>query len=130
MSDEFGHVGQIIPGFGCIDSWGVGPFVITAENGKTYRFEDSDRFGPALVKEDGDPLKNPWPRERDPFWRAHMLWRKQGRRLEPDGFTCIWHEPKPHTFYRIDRRNVMLVEGGDEDGKYVEVPRPHQENTP
>ena len=47
MSD-FGH--EVICGRGLhIDIWGDGPFTITAA-GKTYRFEDSDRFGPALVR--------------------------------------------------------------------------------
>lgn len=115
MADnEFGHDAIVSKDF-CIDAWGVGPFVIEV-GGKSYRFEDSDRFGPALIKENGDPLTNPWPPERCPFWRAHRLWRRQGRRTHEDGITCRWDEPRPMFVRRFDKRTCLIVENGEEDG--------------
>jgi hypothetical protein len=110
---EFGHTGIIGTDI-CIDIWGTGPFVIVV-NGKSYRFEDSDRFGPALVNRRGDPLANPWPSERSPFWRAHRIWLRQGRRLK-DEINCIWDEPRPSVVRHLGGRNYMHVEAGDEDG--------------
>lgn len=114
---EFGHFGKVIPGLGAIDSWGAGPFVIADETGKSWRFEDSDCFGPHLVKRNGDPLANPWPGKRCPFWRAHRIWARQGRRLESDGVTCIWNEPKPEIVTRLGCRSFYVIDHGEEDGK-------------
>ena len=91
---EFGHVG-IIGGGVCIDSWGAGPFVIGHE-GKSWRFEDSDRFGPHLVRKDGE-IAARQPGERSPFWDAHRAWVFQGRRLADDKMTCIFRLPAPET---------------------------------
>lgn len=120
---EFGHFGAIRKGV-CIDAWGAGPFLIAAL-GKTYLFEDSDCFGPSLLKKNGDICANPWPPERSPFWRAHWLWRKQGRHVASNGITCVfdWCEAKPTTYYRIGRE-IFIVEEGDDDAGYIEVPRP------
>lgn len=119
---EFGHIAAIGPGF-CIDSWGAGPFFITDEKGKQWRFEDSDRFGPSLIDKKGDPLKNPWPGPRSPFWRAHRIWVRQGRRLE-DGKKCIWDEPKPQIVRMLSKRVAVVVEPGGEDGKVISLPVP------
>jgi hypothetical protein len=117
---EFGHTGIITPDI-CIDMWGAGPFLIEA-GGKTFRFEDSDRFGPALVKKNGDPLANPWPGEFSAFWRAHRIWRRQGRRLE-GGTHCLWDEPKPEVVRHLGGRNYMHIEAGEQDGvTLVETP--------
>lgn len=120
---EFGHSAAIVGGF-CLDSWGSGPFVITDANGKTYLFEDSDRFGPNLVKRNGDMPVNPWPPERSAFWRAHLLWCHQGRLVAEDGITCIWHEPKPTTYY-VERRGrqrwIVATDEGEPHGKEIFV---------
>ena len=122
---EFGHnhlIGALKAGkesYGiCIDGWGAGPFVIM-HDGKLWRFEDSDRFGPALVKRNGDPLAKPWPGERSVFWRLHHIWRKQGRRFADDGTTCVleYTEPRPSKYVRRGR-NKIIVEHGDHDGCY------------
>lgn len=76
MTHEFGHVGIIGNGF-CVDKWGVGPFVMSWR-GKKYRFEDSDRFGPTLIRKDGEPTKKQ-PDERSPFWDGYKLWRDAER---------------------------------------------------
>jgi hypothetical protein len=119
---EFGHIAFRGSGV-CVDTWGAGPFVITVGD-RSWRFEDSDRFGPSLVKKNGDICENPFPGQRSPFWRAHRIWVQQGRRLAEDGTTCVWGEPKPTTFYRLGKRFGMIVEAGDEDGALVEVQPP------
>jgi len=116
---EFGHVYGRSGGFH-FDSWGIGPFFITDENGKQYCFEDSDCFGPSLLGKKGDPLSKQ-PGERSPFWRAHSLWVRQGRRLE-DGKNCIWDEPKPQTVRMIGKRTCVVVDRGEEGGKTIVLP--------
>lgn len=118
---EFGHRALVTELGGralYLDHWGVGPFVIRIA-GKQYRFEDSDRFGPALIKLNGDLRANPTPPSRSPFWRAHRIWRRQGRRV--DGIACLWDEPKPTLLRRLNGRNALVVEAGEEDGRYIFV---------
>ncbi|NQU60150.1 MAG: hypothetical protein HQ512_03390 [Rhodospirillales bacterium] len=115
--DEFGHFGSIGGGV-CMDAWGVGPFVV--EVGKqSFRFEDSDRFGPSIINKNGE-FKAKQPGERSPFWTAHRQWRKQGRRTKDDGVTCIYEGPKP-TFYRKVGRKNLIVEDGEEGGDFIEI---------
>ena len=118
---EFGHTGMIGNGL-CIDIWGAGPFVI-AVDGKSYRFEDSDRFGPCLIKKNGELFDNPYPGERSPFWRAHRIWVRQGRRVE-DEINCIWDEPKPTIVRMLSKRVAVVVENGEEDGEVITTPSP------
>lgn len=114
---EFGHIGVKFGGF-CLDAWGAGPFVITVD-GKEWSFEDSDRFGPLTLDRRGSPHERQ-PGERNPFWRAHTCWRWQGRRLEQDGKTCIWDEPRPTKVKKI-RKLAIVVEHGDEYWPITEV---------
>jgi hypothetical protein len=125
---EFGHFYARGDGF-CIDSWGAGPFLIEA-GGKQYRFEDSDRFGPSLIKKNGDPLANPYPGERSPFWKAHYAWLKQGRRVAEDGVTCIWEPLKPSLAVRKGRGFVLVVEHGDQWSDEVVVLQPGDPRIP
>lgn len=115
---EFGHSSMNL-GDGCfIDTWGSGPFVLNVE-GKSHRFEDSDRFGPSRIKKNGDICENPsWP-ERSPFWRAHRIWVRQGRRVMDDSVSCVWDEPKPTILQKMGVRNALVVENGDEDGRVI-----------
>ncbi len=111
---EFGHIARSFAGFH-IDSWGAGPFLITVE-GKTYRFEDSDRFGPSKLRADGEIAANPWWPERSLFWRAHRLWCEQGRRTESDGITCIWEgsaRPAPTVYRTVGRTKFVILDGED-----------------
>jgi hypothetical protein len=112
---DFGHISSIGGGL-CFDAWGAGPFCIVA-GGKSFRFEDSDRFGPSLVKKNGDVCANPWPGERSQFWRAHRIWVRQGRRTE-DGENCVWDEPQP-TIVRKIGRTFFVVSDGEEDGETI-----------
>lgn len=123
MVKEFGHVGVIGIGL-CVDTWGTGPFVIIV-GAKQYRFDDSDRFGPLFIRKDGNVAENALG-ERSPFWKAHRIWRQQGRRLEEDGITCIFDKPpKPKpTIWRWIGNRRFIVEPGDEDGGYIEEAKP------
>lgn len=116
MTAEFGHIG-FDSGGSFIDAWGAGPYLIEA-GGKLWRFADSDRFGPALVNKIGDPLTNPYPSERSPFWRAHRIWVRQGRRVD-DGIACVWEEPKPTVCRRLNKRDYLIVEHGEKDGATI-----------
>lgn len=96
----------------CIDAWGAGPFVIEVGD-KRYTFEDSDRFGPLLVRKNGSPLDNQ-PGERHPFWIGYNPWRRQGRRVA-DGL-CVWQPFKPdkvRIIVRGRKRFGEVVEQGD-----------------
>ena len=121
---EFGHEAINVAGF-CLDVWGCGPFVISAE-GQSWRFEDSDRFGPALVKANGDIRSNPYPPERSLFWWAHEQWRKQGRRVADDGVTCVldYRSKRPTKWrWQHDKKGRFreVIEEGDEGGGLEEI---------
>lgn len=74
---EYGHTAINGRGF-CMDSWGVGPFVIVAR-GKRYYFEDSDRFGPSFINtKTGDPTNEMIP-PKSPFWKVWKRWKEEGR---------------------------------------------------
>ncbi len=124
MSDSnFGHmatVGKIGSYAVRMDSWGDGPFVLEVD-GKSFRFEDSDRFGTSLLTKSNEVAKNPSPGVRSPFWRAHRIWVRQGRRTEEfeDHWKCVWDEPKPRIVNHIGGRNYWIEESGDPDGKTI-----------
>ena len=113
---EFGHTTINGPGFH-IDSWGVNEFKIIVD-GREYRFEDSSRFGPALHKKDGSLRAKPWLNEKHPFWRAHDLWRLQGRQVGADG-VCKWREPIP-TYVKIINRKIHILSKGEPYGLVIE----------
>ena len=119
MTLEFGHHGCTGKDFS-FDTWGSGPFLITVR-GVQFRFEDSSRFGPVLVNKRGDLLEDPYPPEGSPFWRAHTVWRRQGRRL--DGSICIWDEPRPMIIRHIGGKHYEVIDGGDEDGVVIKLNR-------
>lgn len=122
---EFGHRVWAGSGFRA-DAWGVGPFIITAGD-KSFRFEDSDRFGPYLVAKDGRVLDGQ-PGERSPFWRAHWHWREQGRRTKADGITCIWTPPRPSIVGRVGRNLITIIHGDRTmDGEILIIIDPHKE---
>lgn len=103
-----------------IDSWGAGPFVIKNE-GKSFRFEFSERFGPIPLRPDNEiDEKYNWP-GRSPFWPALHQWIKGGKRVAEDGVTCVWDHLRPNKFYRIAGKHIVIVEHGDEDGPMVDV---------
>lgn len=119
---EFGHIAMRGKSWRA-DAWGTGPFIIVDEKGNSHRFEDSDRFGPFIITRRGE-IKATQPGERNPFWRAHRIWVRQGRTLAEDGMSCIWNEPMPSRVYMIGKRTAMVIEDGDEDGRCIVEPKP------
>ena len=118
---EFGHHFAGGPGFH-VDAWGSGPFVLEVA-GKKHRFEDSDRFGPLRVTSRDMPADHQWG-ERHPFWAAHRLWVRQGRRLAEDRQTCVWDPGKPTVIQRFGKRVGFTVLDGDEDGPVLDADTP------
>lgn len=92
---EFGHT-YATAGNVHIDTWGVGPFKIElAPLGKSFIFEDSDRFGPVPLKKNGWEIRAPgFFAESSQFWSAWEKWVEQGRRIADDGKTCVWDADK------------------------------------
>ena len=89
---DFGHFHS--SGAGChLDSWGAGPFIIRMANGASLPFEDSDRFGPVILDQRGDPAQSQ-PEEKSLFWPAYEAWHAQGRQIAADGKTCVWRVPE------------------------------------
>lgn len=83
---EWGHFYLQRGGGFFVDHWGAGPFTIT-DGQKTWRFEDSERFGPVPVNKDGDP-NGRFFGERNRFWKVYYEWVRLGRRVSKDG-ECI-----------------------------------------
>lgn len=93
---EFGHEAMRGKLYGkpvFIDSWGAGPFILTA-GGKVYYFEDSDRFGPIPLDAKGNPRNDPfYYDEKSPFWRVWERWKAEGRKTmegrKPGFLYCV-----------------------------------------
>jgi hypothetical protein len=117
---EFGHIASNGKGL-FIDSWGAGPFIIRDGKGAWHRFEDSARFGPYIVTLRRNEISSQQPGARSPFWKAHRIWVRQGRRLSDDGISCLWDQPKPTTVRKVAGRQYMVIENGDEDGEVIIV---------
>lgn len=61
---------------------------------QTYWFEDHPHMGPCpLNARTKEPLATTAWNSRHPFWEAHRLWEKQGKRIGDDGF-CVWEVEK------------------------------------
>lgn len=121
---DFGH--NAIRGRGFFaDGWGRGPFVIETD-GKRYRFEDSDMFGPVFLDKHGDPQKRQPMSSRHPFWVPYQKWRDLGRPVAEDGITCLWRKP---TYFVTVGGQQFITEYGDEGGPMVERPSPPVEPT-
>ncbi len=105
---DFGH--ESIRGNGFfIDSWGVGPYVLITSKGH-FVFEDSDRFGPALVdRKTGDPINEMIP-PKSPFWKAYERWRKEGRKTTEGKPLGTRREPLPvqYCVYSDLRRDAEI----------------------
>ena len=63
-------------------------------DGKVFRFDFGERFGPWVVGKNGKEVAQPGSRHK--FWQAVTQWHKQGKRVGEDGL-CIW-EPEPPLF--------------------------------
>jgi hypothetical protein len=72
--------------------------------GKSYRFEFSHRFGPAMLDKRGE-VKDSMPRQRDPFWKALQLWCQQGHTVE-DG-RAVYALPPVERALRLSPRTLL-----------------------
>ena len=77
----FGHHGARM-GNGFIDTWGLGPLLLRYR-GKTWRFEHSNMFGPAMLTVDGNISDRQPVSESHPFWAAFSAWQASGMRHRP-----------------------------------------------
>ena len=127
---EFGHNSAIVRTgeiMAFIDSWGAGPFMIRVD-GRRIFFEDSDRFGPVVVRQSDWNPKDRQPGEKSKFWTAVAMWRKAGRPLRGSGRVkvAVWKEPKPGTYWKDDAGLAhVLTEPDLSDGPYKQVPPPN-----
>lgn len=113
---EFGHTAISGAGFH-MDTWGAGPFVIKVGE-KSFRFEDSDRFGPSILTKK-DKISKTQPGEKSSFWDAYHAWRRQGRKVEQDGLTCIFTPLRPTIHYYNEKRLIVRTDEGDEGGEEI-----------
>lgn len=84
-----------------VSSYGAGPFMFRID-GKRVFFEDSDMFGPVVVrKSDWNPSERQ-PSEKSRFWDAYGMWRKAGRPFRGIGKVKVarWSEPKRGTYWK------------------------------
>lgn len=82
------HSGTSMRDGGFLDVWGRGPFVIEVGD-KSYRFEDSNQFGPSLLRKDNE-IASRQPGANSPFWDAWRAWVDQGRMIKEGGETCFY----------------------------------------
>ena len=87
-----------------IDGWGAGPFMFRID-GKRIFFEDSDRWGPSVLRTSDWNPSDRQPGEKSRFWDAYGMWRKAGRPLRGVGKikVAVWIEPR-HGRYWVDEK--------------------------
>jgi hypothetical protein len=119
---EFGHTAIRMDG-AIIDCWGAGPFRIKVGE-RVYLFEDSDRFGPAILHKRTLNPADRQPGEAHPFWPAWHMWVKGGRKVGEDGL-CVWRQPLAGTYWK-DASGVsrFLTDPDWEPLGYRRVPMP------
>ena len=132
---QFGHHASIVrtKEFSArIDSWGSGPFMFRID-GKRVFFEDSDMFGPAVVRvRDWNPSDRQ-PGERSRFWDAYGMWRKAGRPLRGTGRVkvAVWKEPQPGRYWKDACGISHFLNDPDlPDGPYLQIPQPQEPAQP
>lgn len=83
----------------CIDIGG--PVRKIRVSSQIYWFECHPQMGPCpLNARTKEPLRTTAWNSRHPFWEAHRLWEKQGKRIGDDGF-CVWEvEQIPEHLYK------------------------------
>lgn len=109
-----------------IDSWGSGPFMFRID-GKRVFFEDSDMFGPVVLRKTDWNPSDRQPGDKSRFWDAYGMWRKAGRPLRGAGRVkiAVWKEPQPGRYWKDERGISHFVSDPDlPDGPYRQIPRP------
>jgi hypothetical protein len=85
-----------------VTSFGKGPLLIRHE-GREWRFDHSDMFGPLLLTKTGEVAQRQPDKEDHPFWVPFSLWLRSGKRHRPvktkRGLVRFYlcHLPKPTT---------------------------------
>lgn len=107
-----------------LDSWG-GPPLVFLIDGKRVLFEDSDMFGPSVLRWSDHHPKAIQPGSRNRFWDAYMMWRKAHRPVKM-GKVAIWKDPQPGTYWKDDVTGIshFLTEPDLDDGHYRRVEKP------
>lgn len=92
----------------CLDC-GSPPLRIDA-GGKLYDFEILSSGGLAVLDASGNEMHG--PHDRDSFWRAVELWRRQGMKVSEDGM-CIYG-PVPQRRYRRVGKTMLIQMSANE----------------
>ena len=129
---SFGHEAATINTGGLsahIDIWGAGPFMFRID-GKRVFFEDSDRFGPAVLRKSDWNPSDRQPGEKSRFWDAYGMWRKAGRPLRGKGRVkvAVWKEPQPGLYWvdTVTGLSHFLSDPDLPDGPYKRIPKPER----
>lgn len=85
---------------------------------RVYFFEFSAMFGPNFVSPHGKAIDN--ARVQESALRAVSLWKRQGRRTEPQGrhLRAIWDEPPTATYTFVKRGRSREIIRSDEPEGY------------
>ena len=127
--DDFGHTSSAFSIDGLpvhIDTWGAGPFMFRID-GKRVFFEDSARFGPAVLRKSDMNPSDRQPGEKARFWDAYGMWFKAGRPVRGKGRVkvAVWSEPQPGEYWKDENGLSHFLRDPDlPDGPYRRVARP------
>lgn len=109
---------QIEAGF--FDSFSSGPFVLEHE-GRSWRFEFSEQFGPSLVDDQGEILSRQPTSPHHPFFGPFHQWLWQGQQL--DGDRCVFCSEmtgRPNIVRHVGGFDYELVrKGGHEESPVI-----------
>lgn len=106
-----------------ITEFAEGPF--TVHDGKReWRFEFSDRFGPVVLRKDGEPAARQ-PGENSPFWSAFEFWNHE-RLMRPLRQALIdartWHQMKDKALSKSGRGDAAYYwERSEHQGQIAEI---------
>lgn len=86
--------------------------------GRVYFFDFSAMFGPNFVSPHGKAIDN--ARVHQSAFRAVSLWKRQGKRTEPQGrhLRAIWNEPPAATYTFVKRGRSREIIHCDEPEGY------------
>lgn len=127
---EFGHTSaRVFVGdgsFAMVDAWGTGPFMFRIDGRRVF-FEDSDMFGPSVLRKSDMQPSDRQPAEKSRFWDAYGMWRKAGRPVRGKGRVkvAVWSEPQPGLYWKCEKGLSHILRDPDlQDGPYRQVERP------
>lgn len=91
------------------------PEVKILAGGRTFRFEFSKMFGPAMLGKRGDVIAG-MPPLRSPFWKALECWCKQGHEIDAKGY-AVYRLPERERFVKLAGRQYAPVPPGESPEK-------------